>query len=98
MLAAPALPQPPPVGETVAGYEITQWWGLALRMGAPQAIVDRVRAELVSILKEARVMEMIAVQGAVAAPVSTAEFMVFIDKERERYRDLVKRANVPMED
>ena len=43
-------------------------------------------------------MEMIAAQGAVAAPMSTAEFVVFIDKELERYRDLVKRADVSMED
>ena len=67
-------------------------------MGTPQAIVDRVHAELVATLKEPRVMEMIAAQGAVAAPMSAAEFAVFIDRERERYRDLVKRANVPMED
>ena len=67
-------------------------------MGTPQANVDRGHAELVSTLKEPRVMEMIAAQGAVAAPMSAAEFVVFIDRERERYRDLVKRANVPMED
>ena len=43
-------------------------------------------------------MEMIAAQGAVAAPMSAAEFVVFIDRERERYRDPVKRAYVTMED
>ena len=94
----PALPLLPPIGETIPGYEITQWWGLVLRTGTPQAIVDRVHAELVATLREPRSMEMIAAQGAVAAPMSAAEFVVFIDRERQRYRDLVKRANVPMED
>ena len=43
-------------------------------------------------------MEMIAAQAAVASPMSTPDFVVFIDKERERFRDLVKRADASMED
>ncbi len=94
----PALPQLPPVGETVAGYEITQWWGLVLRSGTPQAIVERIHTALIATLREPAVTEMIAAQGAVAMPLSMAEFAAFIDRERERYGDLVKRANVPVED
>ncbi|MFN0164751.1 MAG: tripartite tricarboxylate transporter substrate binding protein [Burkholderiales bacterium] len=94
----PALPQLPPVGETVAGYEITQWWGLVLRSGTPQPVVERVHAELIATLREPRVIEMIGAQGAVAMPMSTAEFAAFIERERERYGDLVRRANVPVED
>ncbi|MBL8378650.1 MAG: tripartite tricarboxylate transporter substrate binding protein [Burkholderiales bacterium] len=94
----PALPQLPPLGETVAGYEITQWWGLVLRAGTPGAIAERVHAALIATINEATVRDQIAAQGAVPVPMAMAEFTSFIDRERVRYGDLVKRANVPVED
>ncbi len=94
----PSLPQLPPLGETVPGYEITQWWGVVLRTGTPQAIVERVHAELTATLNEPRIRDMIGGQGAVSTPMERAEFAAFIDAERNRYGDLVKRAKVPVED
>ena len=94
----PALPLLPPIGETIPGYEITQWWGLVLRAGTPPAVVERVHAELIATLRESKVREMIGAQGAEAMPMQSTEFAKFVDSERDRYRDLVKRANLPMED
>ena len=94
----PLLPQLPPIGDVVAGYEITQWWGLVLRVGTPPVILDRVHAELTATLGEARIRELISAQGATALPMARAEFAAFIERERSRYGELVKRAKVPLED
>ncbi len=94
----PLLPQLPPIGETVPGYEITQWWGVVLRAGTPQPIVDRVHAELSATLREPKAGAMIVAQGATAQPQRMDEFAAFIERERARYGELVKRAKVPVED
>lgn len=32
----PLLPELPPVAETIPGYEIVQWWGIAVPAGTPR--------------------------------------------------------------
>lgn len=94
----PSLPQLPPLGEVLPGYEITQWWGMMLRTGTPAAIVERIHRELIATLSEPRIRELITAQGAAPQPMSRKEFAEFIVRERTRYGDLVRRAKVPMED
>src|SRR3954465_6574169 len=40
-----ALPNAPPVGEAVPGYEAMQWYGLLAPAGTPGGIVERLNAE-----------------------------------------------------
>ena len=42
----PQLPQLPTVAETLPGYNLTQWWGLAAVAGTPRAIVKIGRAHV----------------------------------------------------
>ena len=39
---SPAMPDLPTIGETVTGYEVTNWFGIAAPRGTPKAIIDRV--------------------------------------------------------
>src|SRR5262245_63882212 len=59
-----ALPDVPTIAEAgVAGYVVTGWQGLLAPAGLAPAIVDRLNAEVVTILKEPTVVERLRALG-----------------------------------
>ena len=94
----PLLPHLPTVAETLPGYDLTQWWGLAAIAGTPRPIVERLHRAAVSAIISPDVKEKLAQQGATAIGNSPAEFAAFILRERALVADLVKRAGIVAED
>ena len=94
----PLLPQLPTVAETLPGYEVIQWWGLAAIAGTPRPIVERLHRAAVSAITSPEVKDKLAQQGATAIGNSPAEFAAFIQRERALTADLVKRAGILLED
>src|SRR5262249_17960776 len=47
-----ALPDLPPVGDVVPGYEASTWWAIGLRRSTPEPIVERLNKEINAILAE----------------------------------------------
>jgi len=94
----PLLPQLPTVAETLPGYEMTQWWGLAAIAGTPRAIVERLHSAAVSAIDSREVTDKFAQQGATAVSSSPAEFAAFIQRERARTAEVVKRAGIVAEE
>src|SRR5215831_15954764 len=43
---AAALPDVPTIGETVAGYEASTWWGLGAPKGTPSEIIEILNREI----------------------------------------------------
>jgi tripartite-type tricarboxylate transporter receptor subunit TctC len=93
----PSNPQLPAVSEAVAGFEITQWWGVMIRSGTPKPIADRIHAELVATLNEAKIKTQILAQGGVVQPMEQATFGEFISKERKRYAEIIRTAQFTIE-
>jgi tripartite-type tricarboxylate transporter receptor subunit TctC len=93
----PLIPELPALAETVPGYEITQWWGVAVPVKTPAAIAMRLHAEIVRALRSADVRELLAKQGATAQPESPAEFVAFMKAERSRIGNLGKKAGIVLE-
>ncbi len=56
----PLLPELPTVAQTVPGYEITQWWGVAVPAKTPPAIAKKLHAEIVKALATPGVRELLA--------------------------------------
>jgi tripartite-type tricarboxylate transporter receptor subunit TctC len=94
----PLLPQYPTVAETLPGYEITQWWGVAVPARTPRAIVTRLHADIVAVLGEPETRAALAKIGATPDPQSPSEFAAFIRAERVRIADLATRAHIAIED
>jgi tripartite-type tricarboxylate transporter receptor subunit TctC len=93
----PLLPELPPVADTVPGYEIVQWWGIALQRGTPPAIVQRVHKELMVALNAPEVRALMNKNGATPHPESPAEFAAFMKEERARIANVGKRANIVLD-
>ena len=91
---APALPDAPPVGETVPGYEASAVTGIGAPGGTPQAIVDRLNREMNAALADPRVAEELAATGGTPLPGSPADFQKLIEGEIEKWSGVVKAAGI----
>jgi tripartite-type tricarboxylate transporter receptor subunit TctC len=94
----PLIPELPTVAETVAGYDITQWWGVVVPAHTPATLVTRLHAEIVKALQAPDVRDLIAKQGASVQPESPAQFAAFMREERVRISNLGKKTNIHLDD
>ncbi|WP_108648332.1 Bug family tripartite tricarboxylate transporter substrate binding protein [Polynucleobacter rarus] len=90
----PLNPQLQALSEVLPDFEITQWWGLMIRSGTPKNISDRIYSELVATLSETKIKEQLAAQGGVAQAMESIVFGNFILSERNRYAEIIRKANV----
>jgi tripartite-type tricarboxylate transporter receptor subunit TctC len=92
------LPDVPTVAEAgVPGYEATIWVGIMAPKGTPQAIVDRLNAEINKAIDRPEVRKMWAEQGAVPMAMTPAEFGAYLEKDIAKWANVVKTANIKME-
>ena len=81
----------PTIGETVPGYSIDVWFGLAAPAGTPSAILDKVNADTRHVLNERKFhASFIAPQAYRAGNLSRAEFSAKVRADYEKWRELVK--------
>jgi len=92
------LPDVPTVAEAgVPGYETTIWLGIMAPKGTPQAIVDKLNAEIRKAINQPAVKEIWANQGAVPMAMSPAEFGAFLERDIGKWAGVVKTANIKIE-
>lgn len=85
------MPEVPTVAESgVPGYEATIWLGLMAPTGTPQAIVERLNAEVNKILKRPDVKRAWNEQGAEPMIMSPAEFEKYLDRDIAKWAKIVK--------
>jgi tripartite-type tricarboxylate transporter receptor subunit TctC len=65
-----------------------------IRSGTPKDISDRIHAELVATLNEPSIKSQLAAQGGIAQAMESAAFGNFIQKERNRYAEIIKTAKI----
>jgi tripartite-type tricarboxylate transporter receptor subunit TctC len=90
----PAAPDIPTVSETHPGFEMTVWQGLAAPRDTPKAIVDRLYSETAKVMAMPDVQKRLIDLGADPVSRTPAEFADHIRRENEKWREVVKRANI----
>lgn len=88
------LPNVPTIGETVAGYEATNWWGILAPAGTPAPIVDRLNREIKSLLTSEDIKKLFQKEGADVDYIGAADFGPFIAREITKWGKVVKEANI----
>jgi tripartite-type tricarboxylate transporter receptor subunit TctC len=92
------LPDVPTVAEAgVPGYEATIWLGIMAPKGTPQAIVDKLNAEIRKVVNGPAVKEAWAKQGAVPMNMTPAEFGAYLQKDIVKWAGVVKTANIKVD-
>jgi tripartite-type tricarboxylate transporter receptor subunit TctC len=93
-----AIPELPTLAESgVPGYELEQWWGVVVPAGVPRPIVDKLNAELATVLATPEIKDFTAHEGAEPSPSTSEVFGQHIDAELRRWTELVARAGLRAE-
>jgi tripartite-type tricarboxylate transporter receptor subunit TctC len=90
------LPDVPPLGDAVTGYEALGWVGIGAPKGTPQQIIDRLNAAINAALADPKIKAQIADQGAVLFAGKPAEFADFIAAFNVKWSKVIKTANIKL--
>jgi tripartite-type tricarboxylate transporter receptor subunit TctC len=89
-----ALPNIPTVGETIQGYEATQWYGIGVPKATPAPVVAVLNREINAALADPKMKAKLTDLGGTMLPGSAAEFARLIVDETAKWSKVVKFANV----
>jgi tripartite-type tricarboxylate transporter receptor subunit TctC len=93
----PALPDVPGIGETVNGFNFTNWWGVLAPAGTPPEVVRRLNTELVAIAALPDVRDRLRDLGLAAQGSSPTEFADRIRDETAKVAKIVRDAKIKFE-
>jgi tripartite-type tricarboxylate transporter receptor subunit TctC len=92
-----ALPDVPPAGDFVPGYEASTWWAIGVRKSTPAGIIDKLNKEISAILTETEIKARLADLGTAMASGSSADFDTFVIAETEKWGKVIRTANIKAE-
>ncbi|MGC3983675.1 MAG: tripartite tricarboxylate transporter substrate binding protein [Pseudorhodoferax sp.] len=94
----PLVGDTPTIAEQgVPGYESGTWQGVRVARGTPDAIVQRLNKELITVIRSADIRSRLAGQGAEVVTMAPAEEEQFFNKERARWASVVQAAGIQLD-
>ena len=92
-----ALPEVPPMADTLKGFAIDTWWGLVAPAATPKDVVARLNQAFVAALNTPETKTRFA--ALLAEPVATSPeaFGVFMAAERAKYEPVVKASGATVD-
>ena len=94
---APALPDVPTAIEAGYDYEAVGWFGLMAPAGTPQAIVDRLSAEVGKAMATPAIRNRALEQGATPVGNTPAEFEKFVRAEIAKWTGIIRKAGIKLD-
>lgn len=92
-----AMPNLPTVSETLPGFDLTVWFGLAAPAGVPKPIVDKLNKAVVEILKMPATHDKFAAVGVEISPSTPEELGARIKTEIPRWTKVMQDAGIQPE-
>jgi tripartite-type tricarboxylate transporter receptor subunit TctC len=92
-----ALPDVPTVGETVAGYEASAFFGVAVPKGTPANVVERLNGAVNAALKDQKIAARLADLGGIQIGGSPADFARLVADETAKWEKVIKVGKVTLE-
>jgi tripartite-type tricarboxylate transporter receptor subunit TctC len=92
-----AMPEIPPMGEFVPGYETSTWFGLAAAKNTPAEIVDTLNKEINAALADSRIKARLADLASTPFAGTPADFARFIADETEKWAKVIRSAKLKPE-
>jgi tripartite-type tricarboxylate transporter receptor subunit TctC len=92
---SPFLPDVPTVAESgYPGFEAVGWIGLAAPIKTPDAVLNKINADVVKLLATADMKERLAGLGVTPEGGTRAQFTAFVRNEIAKWGKLIKDANI----
>jgi tripartite-type tricarboxylate transporter receptor subunit TctC len=93
----PLLPDVPAIAETLPGFEAAAWFAIVAPPKTPQAIVDKINADVNEALKQPDILKRLADLSAEAIGGSPQATAAYMREEIERWHKVIKAAGVKLE-
>jgi tripartite-type tricarboxylate transporter receptor subunit TctC len=87
---SPALPDVPPMADTLRGFSIDTWWGLVAPAGTPKDVIARLNAAFVEALNAPETKARFGTLLAEPIPSSPEDFAALMQRERAKYQVVVQ--------
>ena len=91
------LPDVATVGETVPGYELTNWFGLAVPAATPRDLVNRIYGDLSKVMQQADFKDRISNMGADVIGSTPDQFGAFMKSESAKWGKVIREAHIRAE-
>ncbi|HEY4065295.1 MAG TPA: tripartite tricarboxylate transporter substrate-binding protein, partial [Burkholderiaceae bacterium] len=91
------LPDVPTVAETLPGYEMTGWQGLWAPVGTPAAIIQRVNAAMVKVVRSPEMQKKIRELGYEPLGSTPKEMADRIHAELGEWTTLIRQSNISLD-
>ena len=89
------LPNVPTMAELGLGdLDLTSWFGVGIKQGTPQAVVDALSAAIREVCSTPEMTKFLLSQGIIAEPMSSKEFGEFYVAEKDKLTKLAKELGV----
>jgi tripartite-type tricarboxylate transporter receptor subunit TctC len=85
----PSMPQVPTVAETLPGFEVVTWMGLAVPARTPATIVEQISRDVREVMAIPAVRERFAGLGADPQSSTPAEFQARVEADIARWKELI---------
>jgi tripartite-type tricarboxylate transporter receptor subunit TctC len=92
-----ALPDVPAIGESVPGYDGSQWYGICAPKDTPAAIVDKLNSEINAALGDPNLKARFADLGVDPTPTTPAGFGKFMASETGKWAKVIRTAKLKPE-
>ena len=93
----PALPNLPAIAETVPGYEAGTYYGIFAPKGTPQAVIERLNAEVNRILSDGSIKKTLEAQGMAPSGGTPAKFGQRVKNEYDGWVKVVRETRLKVE-
>ena len=95
---SPAMPDLPSIAETgVAGYEVTNWYGVLAPVATPAAIINTLNRGIIDVLRTPEMQERFRADGVELVGSTSAEYQKHISAEIVKWEAVVKKAGIQVD-
>jgi tripartite-type tricarboxylate transporter receptor subunit TctC len=96
---SPAAPDVPTVAEAagLADFDLSLWQGIFAPRATPKDVVARLNAEINKVITQPDIAAKLKDDGAVATPMTVAQFTSFVKAESDKYLEIIKQSGVKPE-
>jgi len=90
-------PDVPTVAESYKGFQATTWFGILVAKGTPDAIVNRLTAEITKVLQLPDIKERLAATGGLPVRTGAKEFSALLRSEIQKWSRIVQESGAKVE-
>jgi tripartite-type tricarboxylate transporter receptor subunit TctC len=91
---APALPELPPVADTVPGFDVSSWYAIFAPAKTPPDIIAKLHADIVVALADATTKQRLEQLGVIVVGSTPAGLAAFFKGEMDKWGPLIKEAGI----